>query len=145
MLGVLCSVDKTFLVFTYIWHHRRQFFVDLANSKGAKCFCEVCLNYMILYQPGILGADLKKRSLPQTGSISAQNFWILPPNSGEYQNKEVFAAFWFYLSLEFWISCCQVSITCQKIEGVRHILPPSVSDLTGCHPLASRNRRQCLA
>ena len=48
---------------------------------------------------------------------------ILSPNSGE-DKKKVFAAFWFYLSPEFWISCCQVDITCQKTEGARHISPP---------------------
>ena len=31
--------------------------------------------------------------------------------------KKVFAAFWFYLSPEFRISCCQVGITCQKTKG----------------------------
>ena len=40
--------------------------------------------------------------------------------------KKVFAAFWFYFSPEFRISCCQLGITCQKTEGAKHILPPSV-------------------
>ena len=57
-------------------------------------------------------------------SISFRN---LAPNSGE-DKKKVFAAFWFYLSPEFRISCCQVGITCQKTDGARHVLPPSASD-----------------
>ena len=58
---------------------------------------------------------------------------ILPPNSGEDQKrkKKVFATFWFYLSPEFPISCCQVGITCQKTEEVRHISPLSVLDPRG--------------
>ena len=76
----------------------------------------------------------RKRSSPQISSISARNFLILPPNSGEYQNKKVFAAFWFYLSPKFRISCCQVVITSQKYEGARHVLPPSVSDPRGRCP-----------
>ena len=63
-------------------------FVEKANSKGAKCFCEVWLNLIILF-----------------------HFGILPLNSGEGKKEKVFAAFWFYLSPEFWISCCQVGIT----------------------------------
>ena len=57
--------------------HRHRFFVDHANSEGANCFCEVWLNFIILFQSE-----------------------ILPPNSGENQ-KKVFAEFWFYLSQEF--------------------------------------------
>ena len=48
--------------------------------------------------------------------------------------KKVFAAYWIYLSLEFWISCCQVGNTCQKTEGARHILPPWVLDPMGHRP-----------
>ena len=59
---------------------------------------------------------------------------ILPQNSGEDQKKKVFAAFWFYLSLEFRICCCQVSIACQTTEGAGHILPPSVPDRRGVAP-----------
>ena len=79
-----------------------------------------------------------KGSSPQTSFISTRNFWILLPNSGENQSKKVFAAFWFYFSLEFRISCCQVGITRQKIEGARHIFPPSVSDPRGRRPIASQ-------
>ena len=57
--------------------------------------------------------------------ISVRNFAILV----KAKKKKVFAAFWFYISLEFQISCCQVGITCQNTDGTRHILPPSVSDL----------------
>ena len=53
----------------------------------------------------------KKRSLPQTGSISPHNSRTLPPNSGEDQNKKIFVTFSFDLSPEFYISCCQVGIT----------------------------------
>ena len=50
--------------------------------------------------------------------------WSFAPNSGGDQKKKVFATFWIYLSLEFWISCSQVGNTCQKIAGARHISPP---------------------
>ena len=33
--------------------HRRRFFVDLTNSEGAKLFCEVWLNLIILFQSEI--------------------------------------------------------------------------------------------
>ena len=51
-----------------------------------------------------------------------------PQNSSEDKKKKVFAESWFYLSPEFRISCCQVSITWQKTEGARDasISPPSV-------------------
>ena len=52
---------------------------------------------------------------------------ILPPNSDENQ-KKISTEFWFYLSPEFRIFCCQVGITCQRTEGARHISPPLVSD-----------------
>ena len=66
--------DGTILLSSNVTTHRRRFFVDLANSEGAKLFYEVCLNLIILFQCG-----------------------ILPPNSSE-DKKKVFAAFWFYLS-----------------------------------------------
>ena len=59
--------------------------------RGRNVFCEVWLNLIIPFQSG-----------------------ILPPNSGE---EKVFATFWFYLSQEFRISCCQVCITCKKSRG----------------------------
>ena len=76
--------------------------------------------------------------LKLNNSISVQNLGILPPNSGADKTKiglchklvsfqlgilkfgsqvqgktkkKVFATFWFYLSPEFQIVCCQVGIT----------------------------------
>ena len=95
----------------------RRFFVDEANFEGAKCFYKLWLNLIILFKSG-----------------------ILLPNSGEDQKKKVFAAFWFYLSPEFRISCCQVGITCQKTKGARHISLSSVSDPRG-RRLLPQNRR----
>ena len=83
--------------------HRHQFFVDYANSNGANCFCEVWLNFIILFQSK-----------------------ILPPNSGE--NKKGLCRILVLSQFGISISCNQVGISCQKNEGARHILPPSVSD-----------------
>ena len=70
---------------------------------------------LVLFEPGIcefcpqIQVNTKtKRSLPHSGSISVRNFG----------------------------SWCQVGITCQKTEGARHILPPSLSDLRGHCSLA---------
>ena len=58
---------------------------------------------------------------------------ILPPNLGEDQKKKknVFTTFWFYLSLEFRICCCQVGITCQKTEGCHTYFAPFSVRLEG--------------
>ena len=72
--------------------------------RGAKCFCKAWLNLMILLQCVVL------------------------PQIQVKTKKKVFAAFWFYRSSQFWISCCQVGITCQKTKGTRHISSPLVSD-----------------
>ena len=66
------------------------------------------------------------------------SFRDLPPNSVAAQ-KKVFATFWFYLSSEFRISCCQMIITCQKTEGAIHFSPPSVSELRGRRPPPPQN------
>ena len=58
-------------------------------------------------------------------------FGILLPNSGE-DKKKVCAAFWFYLSPEFRISCCQVGITCQKTEGPDIFSPLQCQTRGGC-------------
>ena len=114
--------------------HSRQFFVDSANSEGAKLFCEVWLNLIIPFQ-----------------------FGIFSPHSGEDKKKGVFATFWCSLNAEYWnflfasLFClltllnlsygayfqlkariylgCQVGITCQKIEGTRHISLLLMSEL----------------
>ena len=57
----------------------------------------------------------------------APKFWRRP-------KKKDFAAFWFYLSPEFCISCRQVGITYRKTEGARHISPSSGSDPRGHRP-----------
>ena len=44
------------------------------------------------------------------------SLWNFAPNLGEDQKKKVFAAFWFYFSPEFWVSCCQVGIA-KKPKG----------------------------
>ena len=89
--------------------HRYQFFVDYANFNGANCFCEVWLNFIILFQSK-----------------------ILPPNSGENKKK----SFRILVLSQFGIliSCNQVGISCQKNEGAQHSLPPSVSDARGAVP-----------
>ena len=110
--NVVAEQEVNIVLILLDYDYRRRFFVNKANSEGVKCFFEVWLNLIILFQCG-----------------------IFPPNSGKDKKKKVFAAFWFYLSPEFRISFCQVGITCQKTEGVRHTLPPLVSDTRGrCPP-----------
>ena len=72
-------------------------------------------------------------------SISVRNF---APKSG-WRQKKVFAAFWFYLSPEFRIPCCQVGITYQKNrEEQTHFAPFSVRP-ERVPPL--QNRRLCFS
>ena len=66
-------------------------------------------------------------------SISVQNF---APNSGE---KKVFAAFWFYISPEFRISCCQVGIACQKTKGPDIFCPLQCQTQGGAAPWPPQN------
>ena len=87
-----CVEQETCLTRYYVQHvHRRRFFVDYANSKGAKSFCQVWLNFIILFQSEILppnsGEDLKKglrRTLVL--SQSAISDFLLP--SGYYKPKK---------------------------------------------------------
>ena len=99
-------------------NHRRQFFVDSANSKGAELFCEVWLNLIILFQSEIakfcpqIQMKTKKRSSPHSGSISVLIFKLH-----------------IYLK-------CQVGITCQKTERPNIFSPFSIRP-EGVLPLAS--------
>ena len=51
--------------------------------------------------------------------------WNFAPEFSEDQRKKVFAAFWFYFSSEFRISCCQLDITNQKNQGGQIYFTPS--------------------
>ena len=109
---------------------------------------KTAFHYLFQYSKASIVCELSKfrrgemflRSLVKlNNSISVRNF----APKFRWRPKKVFAAFWIYLSPEFRISCCHVGITCQKTEGVRHILPPSVLYPRGRHPSAPHNRRLC--
>ena len=108
-------------MYCIMYMHRRRFFVDKANSDGVKCFCEVWLNLIILFQ-----------------------FGLLPPNSGKDHQKKGLR----HIPVRSQSGITDFLLTSgyclPKTEGTRHISPPSASDPRGRRSRLPQNRRLCI-
>ena len=133
------------LTFKYIYLHRRRFFCGFSKFQGGEMFLQSLFELYNSISVRNFGCRPKKKSLRRKLVLFQPGISEFCPRIQVNTKKKIFTAFWFNLSPEFWISCCQVGITYHKTEGARHISPPSSVKPEGAPPPPPpRNRRQCL-